>query len=426
MRRTKLTEKFVAGIAAPTQGEVFVWDTEVPGFGVRVWRAAGKRASKVYVVQVRLYGRTRRKALGKPGEVELSEARERAQKIKGAISDGRDPFTEALRVREAWTLRDAMDYFLGAYALKRLLDKDYKRNSEILADNHFPRSWWHRKLSSFEQDEIVTRHDSMSDTPRNANAMLQLLSRLFTLGMEHRHCDRNPVKGIQKFDETKRDRFLSDRELKTLWKYLSEHPNIEASSCAMLILLTGCRPREAMNARWSHINLNTATWTKPATNTKDKRQHITHLSARAVAVLKRLKTHKISPYVFPSPDDPSKPRAQLRAFWNVVRKHTALPDVWIYDLRHTFASWITMLGAGPFEVKEALGHASITTTQRYVHLADKKKREAAELLPEALLPPLHGRDEDQLPRKVIKKGKKVIEEVVRPVPPELLRALRLR
>ena len=86
------------------------------------------------------------KVLGKPGEVELSDARERAQKIKGAISDGRDPFTEALRVREAWTLRDAMDYFLGAYALRRRLDKGYKRNSENLADNQFPRSWWRRKL----------------------------------------------------------------------------------------------------------------------------------------------------------------------------------------------------------------------------------------------------------------------------------------
>ena len=126
MRRVKLTERYIAGIAPPSRGEVFVWDTEVPGFGVRLW---GK--SKAYVVQVRLYGRTRRKVLGRPGEVELSDARERAQKIKGAISDGRDPFTEALRVREAWSLRDAMDYFLGAYALKRRLNRDYKRNSEI-------------------------------------------------------------------------------------------------------------------------------------------------------------------------------------------------------------------------------------------------------------------------------------------------------
>ena len=419
MRRVKLTERYIAGIAPPSRGEVFVWDTEVPGFGVRLW---GK--SKAYVVQVRLYGRTRRKVLGRPGEVELSDARERAQKIKGAISDGRDPFTEALRVREAWSLRDAMDYFLGAYALKRRLNRDYKRNSEILADNHFLRSWWHRKLSSFTQDEIVTRHDAMSETPRNANALLQLLSRLFTLGMEQSHCDRNPVKGIQKFDETKRDRFLSDRELKALWNYLVAHPNIEAASCAMLILLTGCRPSEAMNARWSHIKFETATWTKPATNTKDKREHISHLSARAVAVLRRLETHKISPYVFPSPNDPSKPRAQLRAFWSVVRKHTALPDIWIYDLRHTFASWLTMLGAGPFEVKDALGHASIITTQRYVHLADKKKRAAAEMMP-TMLPPFRGRDLDQLPRKVIKKGKRIVETVDLPVSPEIMRALKL-
>lgn len=414
MQRTRLTERFVAGIAPPSRGEVFVWDTEVVGFGVRVWGT-----SKAYVVQVRLYGRTRRKVLGKPGEVELSDARERAQKIKGAIADGRDPFTEALRVRESWTLRDAQDYFLGAYALKRHLDKEYKRNSQTLGDNHFPRAWWQRKLSSFTQDEIAARHAAMSETPRNANALLQLLSRLFTLGMEQRHCDRNPVKGIQKFDETKRDRFLSDRELKALWNYLVDHPNIEPASCAMLILLTGCRPKEAINARWSHMNFETATWTKPATNTKDKRQHITHLSKRAVAILTRLETHKISLFVFPSPIDPSKPRAKLRAFWKVLRKELALPDVNIYDLRHTFASWLTMLGAGVFEVKDALGHASITTTQRYVHLADKKKRAAAEMLP-SMLPAMRGRDHDQIPRRIVKRGRKVVEEVVLLVPRGLL------
>lgn len=408
MRRTKLTERYVAGVGSPQGDEIFVWDSEVSGFGLRV-----RGAAKAYVVQVRLYGRTRRKTLGKPGEVELNDARTRAQKIKGAISAGRDPFTEAQRVRDAWTLRDAMDYFLGAYALRRRLDREYKRNSERLADNHFPRAWWHRKLSSFTTDEIAARHGAMSETPRNANALLQLLSRLFTLGSQHGHCDRNPVKGIRHFDIAKRDRFLTDRELTALWLHLASHPNTEAAVCTTLILLTGCRPSEAMGARWDDINLKTAIWTKPASMTKQKRTHIVHLSERAVTALKRLKTHKLSPYVFPSPVDPSKPRGQLRAFWESVRNELALPDVWLYDLRHTFASWLTMLGAGPFEVKEALGHASITTTQRYVYLADEQKRAAAELFSQMIeaFPSPSGGDIDQVPRRLSKRGRRVVETV---------------
>ena len=57
-----------------------------------------------------------------------------------------------------------------------------------------------------------------------------------------------------------------------------------------------------------------------------------------------------------------------KTFWCSLRKVLALPGVRLYDVRHTYASQLTLLGAGVFEVKDALGHASIVTTQRYVHL----------------------------------------------------------
>lgn len=419
MRRattTVLTEKIVAGL--DFRGKEYVmWDASLPGFGVRVWKGG-----KAYIGQFKVHSVDRRKTFGACNVLPLAEARERARKYKGAISDGRDPFLEEQRNREAWTLRDAMDYFLGDYAARRKLAEEYKADSRALSDNHFPRAWWSRKLSSFSTDEIARKHADMEAIPRRAKALLQLLSRLFTLGMEKGHCDRNPVKGIKPFEQGRRDRFLTDRELQATWRRLKEHKNTEASACVMLILLTGCRPNEAYTAEWSDFDLGNAIWRKPGRKTKQRKPHIVRLSKDAVKVLQSVDTAKRSAYVFPSPDDPKKPRYDIRRFWETLREDLALPDVRLYDLRHTFASHLTMMGAGPFEVKEALGHASITTTQRYVHLADDTHRQVAELMSKKLkartvkAAKLPASDVDQVPRQVAKRGKKVIETGFIPLP----------
>ena len=110
-----------------------------------------------------------------------------------------------------------------------------------------------RPVATHRLVAFLCRHAELDAAERQRASATPLP--LVHVGMEQRHCDRNPVKGIQKFDEEKRDRFLTDRELKALWNYLAEHPDIEAASCAMLILLTGCRPSEAMKARWSQHQL---------------------------------------------------------------------------------------------------------------------------------------------------------------------------
>ena len=114
MATAKITEKFAKSLN--WRGvEYIVWDEDLDGYGVRVWGEGSKRA---YIVQIKRDGKTSRKALGKVGEVSQEHARQQAIAFRGAVRQGRDPRAEEKAERGAWTLQDAIDYFLGDYAAR--------------------------------------------------------------------------------------------------------------------------------------------------------------------------------------------------------------------------------------------------------------------------------------------------------------------
>jgi integrase len=222
------------------------------------------------------------------------------------------------------------------------------------------------------------------------------MSRLFTLGIAQGHCPTNPTTGIRKNEETHRDRFLSERELATLWEYLDKHKNVEAAACVQFILLTGCRPGEAYTMRWADLDRNTGIWRKPASTTKQRKRHVVRLTERATAVLGRLESWKLSAFVFPSPNDARKPRKdKLRTFWKTACKNCDLSDVRLYDCRHSFASWLAMGGATESAIADLLGHSNTQTTRRYVHLAQEHLREKAGLMGDVISKALADYSPDQ-------------------------------
>ena len=384
---TAVTEKLAKSLQ--WRGEEYIaWDADLEGFGVRVWGPGNKRG---YIIQTKHHGRSYRKALGKVGQVAAQGAREAAIAFRTAVRAGRDPRAEDKTARQAWTLQDAMDHFKGDYAEARKLSTTYKADSAAMFEHHTPDRWRTMKLSAFTQSMIVTRHKAITNGEstrrggsRRANTWLSLMSRLFTLGMPD-HCSANPVEGIKRNPEVERERFLSETELTTLWRYLDAHKNVEAAAAVQFILLTGCRPGEAYKARWADIDMTAGRWIKPATRTKQRKRHVVALVDMAVRVLQRLETHKRSEYVFPAPGDASQPRGdKLKAFWEAVRKNCALPDVRLYDCRHSFASWLAMGGASIIEIGAQLGHSNMQTTRRYVHLTDQHMRSRAELMSGAI------------------------------------------
>ena len=188
--------------------------------------------------------------------------------------------------------------------------------------------------------------------------------------------DDNPARGIEKYPEEKRDRWLDEDELGRLWEVLDRYPMRPTATALKLLLLTGARKSEVMHAQWEHFDLKAGIWTKPSHMTKQKKTEHLPLSEEALFLLKELKAcNHPSPYLFPGKIE-GKPIQETKTFWRSALKKAGLENVRIHDLRHTHASHLVSSGLSLSIVGKLLGHTQAATTQRYAHLSHQSLKQA--------------------------------------------------
>jgi integrase len=223
-----------------------------------------------------------------------------------------------------------------------------------------------------------------------ANRILAVCSKMFSLSLMSKPGENspwrnaaqgNPCQGIERNHEEGRERYYSKQEIDRIADALSTYLGV-AADCVRLIMLTGCRPAEAMNATWAQFDSEPGYWIKPSAHTKQRKVHKLPLSPPSLELIERLREKRKGRWVFPG-DIADEPLKTIAHVWRHVRKQAQLaPDeqgrnARPYDLRHTFAS----VGAVSFNlpiIGKLLGHTQARTTQRYAHLADDPVREAAE------------------------------------------------
>ena len=208
---------------------------------------------------------------------------------------------------------------------------------------------------------------------------MQVLSKMFNMaeiwGM--RPDGSNPCRHVPKYREMKRERYLSQHELKRLGAVLAEaerdgSESVHVVAAFRLLILTGCRLRELQTLQWGFIT--DAGMELPDTKTGARR---IPLPAAARAVLSTLPRTPGNPFVIEGKLDGSH-ITDLQHPWQRIRARAGLDDVRIHDLRHTYASNAVSSGMPIQMVGRLLGHTQIQTTMRYAHLADDPVIRAAE------------------------------------------------
>jgi len=371
----KLTKRFVETLVPPQRGaaDVFYWDDDLPGFGLRV-KPSGVRS---YMLQYRQHGTSRRMTLGRHGVLTADEARRLARQQFGSVAHGADPARERADRRRAPTVKDLADDYLERYAVPNKRESSIRNDRQMLDGIILPR------LATLKVGEVARRDIeplliAMKTTPYRANRVRALLSKMFGLAEQWGWCTGNPVKGIAKYGEERRERWLSPDEVARLAEVLARHPNQRAATVVRLLLLTGARKTEVMHASWDQFDLERAVWTKPAHFTKQKRAHHFPLSDAAVALLTDLRRQAPGDARFLFPGEvPGQPIQDIKKFWSEVRVSVGVADARLHDLRHTFASHLVSSGVSLPIVGRLLGHTQAQTTERYAHLADDPLREAA-------------------------------------------------
>jgi integrase len=163
-----------------------------------------------------------------------------------------------------------------------------------------------------------------------------------------------------------------------LTKALAAHPDRQVSDIIRLLLLTGARKGEVMSAEWDAIDLTKGIWTKPASTTKQKLDHIVPLSAPALQLLNDIRARGVvGKFVFPSKSE-SGCRAVVDKAWKALCRDAEITGLRIHDLRHSFASQLASSGASLPLIGALLGHSQPSTTARYAHLFQDPQRAAVE------------------------------------------------
>ena len=358
----------------PTGKDVFIWDDDIPGFGIRM----SPKGIKTYMVQYRHGGRTRRVSIGRTDRVTADKARKAAQIMFGEIASGKNPALDAQKRHCAPTLKIITERFLSEHVevkLKPSTQADYRR----IIKNHILPNLGSYRITDITRNNISALHLKLKDTPYRANCVIRVLSKIFNLCEEWGLLKNgsNPCRHIKPYNEKSRNRFLSREELSRLWDTLATaQENGLASAYAVsafkLLILTGCRYGEIRTLKWSYIKGTRIEF--PDSKTGYKR---IPFNADAMRVLAATERKPDNEYVICG-DVPGQPIINLQKSWRRIRAAAGLDDVRIHDLRHTFASHAVMGGTPLAIVGKLLGHSQIATTMRYAHLADTELADASE------------------------------------------------
>lgn len=379
----KLTKTIVEKAEPKSKGEVFLWDTHLPGFGVRIY-PSGKRK---YMAQYRTAdNRQRRSVIGQHGVLTTEQARDIARDMLAEVRKGGDPAAEKRASREAPTVRDLAEDYLERYAKPNKRPSSVADDQSMLDRTILPKLG-QTKVAVVKRQDIEKLHNALGKKPYAANRQLALLSKMFNLAVAWGWRADNPAKGLPRYQEDRRERWLNEQELVDLWQALSQHTNTRAANAVRLLLLTGSRKNEVLAATWDQFDLERRNWTKPSHHTKQKRTEHVPLSRDAITLLRTMLTEAdpASPFLFPG-DAKGKPLSDIKKFWQQVRRDVGIEDVRLHDLRHTFASNLVSRGVSLHIVGRLLGHTQPQTTARYAHLDDKALRDATENFASSLHP----------------------------------------
>lgn len=406
----RITDKFVKSLKTPdVRRQRIVFDAgpdRIKGFGIRVNGLSMRNPDGVrsFIMDYWIGGAQRRYTIGRYPTWSVEAARKRAAEVRRGLDRGEDPLAARESVRKSPTLADLAERYRQEH-LPTKAQASQDRDEEMLNKNVLP-SLGRRLLAEIHQGDIRALHAKITarGAPVRANRVLSLLSRIFALALVPKAGEieawrtsgqGNPCTGIKRNPEEGRDRFFSEAELDRITGALNEYPGPHVANMLRFVMLTGCRPAEAIAATWDRIDLGTGTWIKPSAHTKQRKTQRLPLSPAAIELAKRARKEvpEDCPLVFPGRKRRERNWEPIKQYWSAwawVRDKAKLESdaegrpARVYDLRHSFASMGAGQGLSLLIIGKLLGHTQWRTTQRYAHLADDPLRQAAEKIGSAI------------------------------------------
>lgn len=413
--RAKITTRLMRQVAP--QATVYeIWDTELPGFVLRVWPSG---QASYYLVYRTRDSRKVRYRIGPMSAMTVAQARDLAQQYAARTVAGEDVQATKQQAREEGqhaklqTLGGFLDHKYAPWLLAERPEK--RRSVEVLQRlrGNFA-EWLARPLSEITpwlvekwRAEQVKHGKAKATINRDLTTLRAVMSKAVVWKVIDQH-PLEPVKPL-KVDANGVLRFLSEEEESRLrlalanrdaeikaarergntWRRArgyTELPTLDHQTygdhltpMVLLSLNTGVRRGELFALSWTDVSRQHKTLTLRGTTTKSGQTRHIPLNREALDVLQVWRQQgPTTDIIFPGKNGGLLDNT--RKSWDGVLSAAGIVGFRWHDLRHTFASKLVMAGVPLNTVRELLGHTTATMTLRYAHLASDHKAEAVERL----------------------------------------------
>ena len=374
----KLTKRAIEGLQGNgTRYEVR--DDDLKGFVVRVGVSGERSFYFVYRAGKGRAAPLKRLRLGTFPTMTVEQARALAKQKAAQVALGEDPAEQERERKTAPTVKAAFAAFFEQHdtKIKPSTSEAYHR----IAEQHIFPAMGSLKVAAVQYRHVAALHYAMQDTPYQANRTAALLSKFFGWCEKNGYRERgsNPVVGLERYEEQKRQAFMGREELEALgnaFRVMEAHgytdpetgkvtafdPTIAAA--LKILLLTGARCMEVLTLKWEYIDTDRGIASLPDSKTGAK---TLYLPPPALAVLAALP--RVNEYCFPGRGGTGHV-VNVKDTWRRLLSVAQLSGWRIHDLRHAYASYAACSGKSLPVIGAILGHTQAATTARYAHLAD--------------------------------------------------------
>jgi len=384
----RITKRVVDATKSDPKNDVFVWDGELPGFGLRV-RSGG---TKTYILQYRTANRQRRTTIGRVGPLTPDEARKAALKLLAQVAHGGDPSAERANERLSVTVKALCQRYLADAERGLVIGRQgkAKKGSTLVSDRgrvvrHIVPLLGNRRVTDLASADIVRfirdvssgKTAAVEKTVPHGKAVVRggrgtaartvgLLGGILSYAVAEGIIAVNPVHGVKRPADTRRNLRLTATDYAALGRALDEfaQQSPKAVKAIWLLALTGCRRGEIERLKGSEIDR-----LGKCIRLADSKQgaSVRPLGSAALELLPEV--FGGSEFVFPGNKEEA-PYVGLPKVWTRVAQRAGLVKITPHTLRHSFASVANDLGFTEPTIAAILGHAAGSVTGRYVHHLD--------------------------------------------------------
>lgn len=372
----KLTKKNVESLE-PTGTRYEVRDDELIGFSIRVGATGEKSFYLTYRAGKGRAAPLKRLRIGTFPSMTVEQARQIVKQKLAQIAMGGDPAQEVKEGKNAPLFHEVIETFLQEHVdakLKPATQHQYR----TLTQNHLIPAFKKMKMADITYRHVAKLHHDLQNTPYLANRCAAVLSKFFDWCEKTGYRDRgtNPVRGLEKYREEKRLKFMESSELEAIGEGIAKLEKQDAidptiAAALKVMLLTGARCSEILTLKWEYFNESKEKALLPNSKTGAKILPIPPTAWEVISALPR-----VNEYCFPGRWGRGH-IINVKDTWKRICKAGGISGWRIHDLRHAFASYAANSGKSLPIIGKILGHSQASTTSRYAHLAENPVAQAA-------------------------------------------------